>query len=349
MELKNKTTYTALDVGKFLCALLILFYHYFSEHGPIPRLLDEALSLYAVGVALFMVISGFLTFDKLNTVSEFEVRRSYVLKQVKRILTIYLLWSVPYLTYTICNWDFSNITVLFVLKQVRGWIFGSTFYTIWFMPSLAFGLLLAFYLSEKIPEWLTATTSIVLFLIGTFTLTYSFVGEKLPFYDNFSYVFNTYLGGSRGWLVFGTPFVMLGKYMVKIKSKIRCVPCMLLSILSLLLLLIEALILRKFVGHTGIDTAFMMIPTVFFILGFLLTFKLPDGTYSVWMRKMSVLIFVTQRIFLTVIPHLISTSIYSFVFSNVYVGALFVCGGTILFSAMIIFASKKITWLKNLY
>ncbi len=349
MELKNKTTYTALDLGKFLCALLILFYHYFSEHGPIPRLLDEALSLYAVGVALFMVISGFLTFDKLNGISDFTQRRGYVFKQIKRILTIYLLWSIPYLIYTICNWNFANLTVIFVLKQIRGWIFSSTFYTIWFMPSLAFGLLLAFYLSEKLTEWLTATASIVLFLIGTFTLTYSFIGEKLPFYDNFSYVFNTYLGGSRGWLVFGTPFVMLGKYMVKIKSKIKCIPCMFLSVMSLLLLLAEALVLRKFVGHTGIDTAFMMIPTVFFILGFLLTFKLPSGAYSVWMRKMSVLIFVTQRIFLTVIPHLISTSAYNFVFSNVYIGALFICGGTILFSALIIFASKRIKILKYLF
>lgn len=60
--MENKSTkcmYLGLDVGKFLCAFLILFYHYFSEHGSLPGLLGEALSLYAVAVALFMTISGF--------------------------------------------------------------------------------------------------------------------------------------------------------------------------------------------------------------------------------------------------------------------------------------------------
>lgn len=76
---------------------------------------------------------------------------------------------------------------------------------------------------------------------------------------------------------------------------------------------------------------------------------LPGGAYSVWMRKMSVLIFVTQRLFLTVIPHMLNDSAYNFVFSNVYVGSLFVCGGTILFSALIIFSSRKIKIFKYLF
>ncbi len=56
MNLKPTKSYAGLDVGKFLCALLILFYHNFTEHGPAPALLEEALSLFAVAVALFMAI-----------------------------------------------------------------------------------------------------------------------------------------------------------------------------------------------------------------------------------------------------------------------------------------------------
>lgn len=29
----TKTVYPGLDVGKFLCAFMILFYHYFSEYS----------------------------------------------------------------------------------------------------------------------------------------------------------------------------------------------------------------------------------------------------------------------------------------------------------------------------
>ena len=64
--MEKKITYPGIDIGKFLCAFLILFYHYFSEHGSLPGLLGEALSLYAVAVALFMTISGFLLYNKLE-------------------------------------------------------------------------------------------------------------------------------------------------------------------------------------------------------------------------------------------------------------------------------------------
>lgn len=65
----EKRSYGMLDVCKFCCALLILFYHFFSEHGGLPGILNEALSLYAVAVALFMAISGFLVFDKTSALA----------------------------------------------------------------------------------------------------------------------------------------------------------------------------------------------------------------------------------------------------------------------------------------
>ena len=63
-----KPYYGMLDLAKFLCALLILFYHFFSEHGSLPMILEEALSAYAIAVALFMGISGFLVFGKLENI-----------------------------------------------------------------------------------------------------------------------------------------------------------------------------------------------------------------------------------------------------------------------------------------
>lgn len=71
--MENKSTkcmYLGLDVGKFLCAFLILFYHYFSEHGSLPGLLGEALSLYAVAVALFMT-------STLEPLLDIRVRRAW--------------------------------------------------------------------------------------------------------------------------------------------------------------------------------------------------------------------------------------------------------------------------------
>lgn len=344
-----KTQYNALDLGKFVCALLILFYHYFSEHGPVPRLLDEALSLYAVGVALFMVISGFLAFSKISVLDNYNDRRKYIFKQVRRILLIYLFWSIPYIVYQIAAWDYSSLTFEYVLDQLQRWIFGSTFYTIWFMPSLALGLLLAFYITEKLPKILQCVLPVLLYIFGALMLTYSFVGKQLPCYEMICGFVSKWLGGSRGWLLFGFPLIMLGKRMTRFKEKIKFWPCALMSCVSVVLMLAEALILRHFVGHTGIDMAIMMIPSVFFILGALINLELPNSSCFVWMRKMSVLIFITQRIFLTVVPSLLSDKCNDMIFSNVWIGAVWICGGTVLFSAIVIMLSKRIKWMRYLY
>ncbi len=348
-EATGKTTYSMLDIAKFLCALLILFYHYFSEHGPLPWIVEEALSLYAVAVALFMTISGFLTFDKLDRIVDTAEKWKYVKKQALRILKIYLLWSIVYIVFQISQWNYADLSFSFVFWKIQEWIFDSTYFTIWFMPALAFGLILAFWMSEKLPKWLTVGVAILLYILGTFMLTYSFVGERIPAFSVFADFFDVWLGGARGWLFFGTSLVLLGKLVVKLKNKIRPLPAAILSFVSMALLLGEALILRKYVGNTGIDMTVMMVPACLFIVSFLVGVKIPNHSCFVWMRKMSVLIFVTQRIFLTVIPTILPDTVNSMIFANNYIGAIFICGGTFAFSALIILLSKRIAFLKNLY
>jgi len=117
MESKiTKSVYPGIDIGKFLCAFLILFYHYFSEHGSLPGVLGEALSLYAVAVALFMTISGFLLYNKLENIDSREDRWSIVKKQVFRIYRVYLLWSIPYLLLQF----YAGIGVLYLLVLFYG-------------------------------------------------------------------------------------------------------------------------------------------------------------------------------------------------------------------------------------
>ena len=358
----KRQQYTMLDLAKFLCALLVLCYHYFSEHGHLPILIEEALSLYAVAVALFMVVSGFLVFDKLEGIYDRDERWRCLCRQIVRILKIYLLWSVLYLIYRISKWDYSVITVIYVLSQLQRWIFVSTFHTIWFMPSLALGLLFTFGVIEKLPKYLVCILAMFFYLIGASNLTYAKFCVQIPGFSKLSIFVNTWLGESRGWLLYGFPLIMVGIAMVKLKSKrkakrdgasdsykSRWKMWMILSVVSILLMLVEALTLRHLVGSTGIDMTLMMPVTVFCILGFLLSIRLPEGKYLIWMRKMSVLIFMSQRIFLTVIPDILPQPIMERIYSNQYFGAFVICGGTILFSAGVILCSDKVKWLKNLY
>ena len=346
----KKSVYPGIDIGKFACAFLILFYHFFSEHGSLPGLLEEALSLYAVAVALFMTISGFLLYNKLEGIDSREERWSIVKKQVLRIYRIYLLWSIPYLLYTIFCWDWNSISVSFIIWEVQRWVFSSTFYTIWFMPMLAIGTMLTFWLTEKLPNVIVTALGVLCWMIGSLSLTYQFIGNQIPGFARFVEFENLWLGGARGWLFYAFPLILVGKYMVSYKDKTKPLPMACSSCCFTLAMLAEALLIRKISGgHTGIDLTFMMIPTVFSILGFLISICLLNGKYAKWMRNMSTLIFMSQRLFLTVLPGIFPALFNTYITVNPFMCFVVMCGGTILFSLLVMQISKSEYYIRLLY
>ena len=349
MKESTRKTYNGLDLGKFLCALLILFYHYFSEQGSLPRILDEALSLYAVAVALFMVMSGFLYSEKVKQMKTNDQRWNVTKRQVFHILKIYLLWSIPYLVYTISRWDFDALTVGFVLENVRNWIFNSTFYTIWFMPSCALGLLIVYYLERYLSPKMVGILALVAYVVGSCMLTYSFVGQESLHWQGFTAFVETWLGGARGGWFFGFPMIYLGGLIARGKKRVKWIPAAFLTLVFMLSLLIEALILRRVTNvHTGIDMCLVIPLVCVAIMWFLIDIPLKNNKYFLWMRKMSVLIFVSQRIFLSVLPAILPC-IFNILFQFDLLRFIAICGGTITFSSICIYMSEKYTILKNLY
>ena len=63
---------------------------------------------------------------------------------------------------------------------------------------------------------------------------------------------------------------------------------------------------------------------------------------------MSTLIFMSQRLFLTVLPALFPI-VFAKIFSNIYIGAVVVIGLTFIFSILIIVLSKRSLFLKRLF
>lgn len=343
----EKRSYGMLDVCKFCCALLILFYHFFSEHGDLPGILNEALSLYAVAVALFMAISGFLVFDKTSTLATRKERWNVVAKQVKRIMQVYLLWSIPYLVFQISRWDSSTISLSFVLNKMQGWVFGSTFYTIWFMPVLCVGMLVAFAATEYLPKAAVYVLAAVAYVVGALMLTYNLLGDAIPGSSAFTAFANRWLQGPRGGLFFGFPLLIVGRLVAEKKEKLNPIVMGLASVICMALVLAEALLIRRLAGrNTGIDMTMMMLPLVFCILGYIVNWPMRSGKGCVWMRRMSTLLFMTQRIFLSVLP-VLTAGLKGW--ESPLFCLILMCGGTFAFSAAVIFASRRMHWLKRLY
>lgn len=352
LQTNNKNSFASFDIIKIVCAIVILLYHYFSEIGHLDGFLDDLLSSYAIAVALFMSVSGFLTFSRINQIDRYEEKRAYLFRHVLRILKIYLLWSIVYITYSIALWDFSSISVLFVLDKLRQWIFQSTFYTIWFMPSLAVGLIIVFYAITRLGYKTTFILAVLFYIFGSLISTYSFLTSGISFWENIVIFCTRFLQGARGGLFYAFPLLFVGACAAKCVDKLcdfRFFLLLFFVLIAIMILLIEALLLKRFVGHTGIDLALMIPIVCFLIILCACKITVESNWFLVFGRKLSVLVFMTQRIFLTIIPSLLSENLYSFFFNNQVIGCIWVVGTTILFSSAILLLSIKIKFLRNLY
>ena len=89
----EKVNYNAMDVAKFLSAVLLVCAHTASERVSLPRVLDLCCSLYIVTVPFFFIASSFLFFKKLDTQANEERTTSYK-KYTARIWEMYFAWSL---------------------------------------------------------------------------------------------------------------------------------------------------------------------------------------------------------------------------------------------------------------
>ena len=215
---------------------------------------------------------------------------------------------------------------------------------------LAIGTLLTFWLTERLPNAAVNALGILCYMIGALSLTYQFIGYQLPGFARFVEFENLWIGGARGWLFYAFPLILVGRYLVAHKDKMNPLPMACLSCCCTLVMLAEALLIRKISGgHTGIDLTIMMIPTVFCILSFLISLRLPVGRYCAWMRKMSTLIFMTQRLFLTVLPEIFPFLFNTCIAVNPFMCFAAMCGGTVLCSLLILQISKSNYCIRLLY
>ncbi|MBR2614407.1 MAG: acyltransferase family protein [Clostridia bacterium] len=119
--------YKAIDLAKFVCAILIIILHTapFASYSKVLTVGFRNI-ITIIAVPFFFVASGFIAFKKIDGKSGKE-QTNYVLKHLKRIVIMYLIWSAIYFVFVAIKWaraeDFSIYYVLeyikdFFLKEV---------------------------------------------------------------------------------------------------------------------------------------------------------------------------------------------------------------------------------------
>lgn len=332
----------AVDVVKFLCALLIVAAHYVTENatGRIHPLIDYGVSLYVIVVPFFFACGGYFLFRKVFANGDSGAVKSYI----RRILVLYGLWSAIYVTFQVLTWLRFGTTAAEVLRYLLNALLYSTYRTIWFLPALCVGVAVTWWLWNKLGMGWTLAVAGFCCLIGALGVSYSFLITGDPtlkgILDGYNYAFES----TRNGLFNGFPFVALGALAARQESRGKRLPMAWAAVLTVLTgigFVAEAFVLKHF-GAVNANTLLMLIPFTYVFLRLCLRIPLESGKGLLWLRKMSTTVFLCQRLYLTALPALFPRSFFAGLLKgDPYIGLCYVLTVTVLTAAALQLWGKR--------
>ena len=265
-----------MDLVKFLSSILLVCAHTAAERVELPSVLDLFCSMYIVVVPFFFIASSFLFYRKLDGLSDQEIKILFR-KYSTRIGIMYLAWSLIYICFVCVNWIQEESNWNDIFKYIHHAIVYSTYPTIWFLPALWIGVSLVYLCRYK---WnLSYNTilviSLLFYFIGAIEYSYhsltSFTESIHQFYKIVFVTWRNGLFNAFVYAVLGGIIAMNG----------------------------------LFVPSADANFLFMLVPFSYFFFSLICQIKLPDSCIYIPLRKMSMLIFASQRLFLTAIPSIV--------------------------------------------
>ncbi len=336
--------YNLMDVMKFLLAILLVCAHTASERVALPSLLDSFFSLYIIAVPFFFVASSFLFFRKI--VNGSEKNKTYI-KYTKRLGLMYLAWSCLYFFFVFIGWFQKGVDSSVVLDWLHKALIYTTYPTIWFLPALWIAVSLVYLLKYKF-NWTTLSIIAISFIMYAFgSLEYSY-HSVTPITESINDGYKSIMISWRNGFFNGFIYAAIGLLIAE-KGRIRFAVSLFGSCFFGLLFIAEAFVMKKLVPASDANFLMMLVPFSYFFFCMICSFRLPDSELFVTLRKMSMLIFLSQRIFLTAIPSIILDGNISGpwdVMDNGILALLFVLVEVVLFSYVFYRLSNKFSLLK---
>lgn len=337
-----------IDIVKFLCSLLIVTAHFITENAEdkVPSVINYFVSLYVIVVPFFFVRGGYFLFRKIF--ADREMGKKHIKAYVIKLLVMYLAWSVLYVLFNIAAWIRFGTTVQDVLLYICHALFYSTYKTIWFLPAMIIGVLITYFLEKKFGIKVTLAVACVFYLIGALGVSYSFLLRGTPA-ETLLNQYNCFFESTRNGLFNGFPFVALGAYIVAGNEKRKhSVGHLVLfngifTALFGILFVAEAFLIKNKFAAVNANTLLFLIPFSYFFVRLCLCIPLRTGKVTFWMRKISTVIFLCQRIFLTALPALLPDGFYAGILKgNWVIGLLLILISVLTLSELIMLLAKRI-------
>ncbi len=344
--------YKSLDVAKFICAILIIVLHT-APFASYSKALTFGFRniVTVIAVPFFFLTSGFLSFKKLDALGSNE-KKEYIKKYLSRIAVMYLIWSAVYFIFVIIEWVRKGFTVHSVFEYVKDFFFEGSYLTIWYLPALLSATMFIYLLHKKLSYKTIFMASCFIYIFTLGGSSYYGLVTTVPFIKAIYNAYYSFFDTIKNGVLFGMIFVSLGAVVQEIEEKIAADKSVVRAIIPTaifgLLLAIEEFVIAYFNWNIrGVDTVISLVPFTYFFVKLLLVidFQVRDSA-CVLIRKYSILMFLTQRIPLSIIEMFMSDTVIA---QNSMLYFITVLISTFLISFLIIKASNKFKVLKKAY
>lgn len=343
--------YKTLDVFKFLSAFLIIVLHT-SPFESYSKILTYGFRniITIIAVPFFFTCSGFITFSKIGTMKDRKEKNKYITKYLKRIGTMYVIWSTIYFIFVVYKWTLEPFSYLNIIEYIRDFFFEGSYQTIWFLPAIFSATAIVYLLSQKFGYNKIFLISIPFYGFALFGSSYWGITQKIgileKIFDGYYFFFDTIKNG----LLFGFIYVAIGAWIAssREKLKIRTSICLAFIMCAGVLMIIEAVMQNYFgLNERGCDTIITLIPMTIGILLLALNWEVGfSDKVCLMCRKYSLLMFLVQRIPISIIDLFMGETIIA---NNSLLYFIVVLGGTMALSFVIIRLSEKIGFIKYMY
>lgn len=336
----EKRSYYALDVTKYICAFLVIMIHTAPFANINTNLHMWTTQIFArTAVPLYFIIAGYLFFSKIDMQREWNDQANiYRLKRYSmRILTIYGVWSLVYFPIRMISLYQANFTFEAIFSLVRDILFLGTYYHLWFLPALIIGLWIVYVLCRWCSMKQIIIYTLCLYLIGMGFNIYLPMINNIPIVSTLCDIYQKVFVTTRNGFFFAPIFIALGAYYANVEISLRysLKKSIYTCIGAFILYILEACILQRY--HLLTDYTCMYATLLIFcpsILLVLLQIHLSKRKIYLYMRKTSLLIYVSHLLFIIVC----GTLFPDFSLWEVY---LFSCICSIIFSTIVYVSMKK--------
>ncbi len=340
-----KRQYGAIDLVKFLCALLIVAAHYVTENatGRIHPLVDYGVSLYVIVVPFFFATSGYFLFKKVF--AHPEQGSTAINAYLRRIGLMYGLWSVIYVTAQVAVWGRHGVTAETVVRYLLNALTYSTYSTIWFLPALCIGVGLFWRIYRKKGMKRALIWAAALYLLGCLGVSYSFLLKGNATVSGGLEGYEAVFVSTRNGLFNGFPLVTVGALIAWQEHKGHALKASAAwggTAVFAAAFLAEALVLKLVFDAVNVNTLILLVPFTYCLIRACLTVPLASGKTLVWMRGMSTAVFLNQRIWLTALPELFPGTFLADILSgNPWMGLSWVLAMTLLCAALLRWLGRR--------